>query len=271
MTIEMQTSVQCPNCGADVDAQSTFCKMCGYAMKGAAPAVADGRAPSQEPIASDPTTVIPGTPITLGDGEHLWREYSVTQLRSRAQGEGKLFVTDSRVIFFARAHGRVGTRRGSTMIQETKVDHVTGLSAFIARRFSFFWAFMTAILGLATLVQLLRGNTTTLVILLVLTAGAGYLLFRSIQFGGSVGVEIHSGASQASPIGFGEVREGAAVGFFTNARSLIGSLIGRPTAFDVAVGIPGEDADKVISELGALIIDLQSKGSLAAERWGVEL
>jgi zinc-ribbon domain len=271
MTAEMHTAVQCPNCGADVDEQSTFCKMCGYAIKTATRVVTDDEKQTQDYSQAESPGTISGTSIVLGDGERIWREYAVTQLRRREQGEGKLYVTDFRVIFFATARGRAGTRRGSTMIQETKLDQVTGLSAYVARKFSFFWLLVTAIFGLGTLFQLLRGGGAALLVFLVLTAGAAYLLFRSVQLSGSVGVSIHSGASQASPIEFGQVNKSGEGGWFSDARSAIGSLLGRPTAFDVSFGIPGEDADKVISELGALIIDLQSKGSLAAERWGVEL
>ena len=268
--MSVQTTVQCPNCGADGDPQNAFCKSCGYAMKTAAPVVRAVETQIDESSASSPSGVISGTPIVLADGERVWREYAVTQLRRRAQGEGKLFVTDLRVIFFAVARARAGTRRGSTLIFQTKLDQITGLSALVSRRLSFFWVVMTAVLGLATLLQLVRGNAVASLILLALATGAGFLVYRSIQLGGSVGLEIHSASSQASPVSIGEVREGAGVGFFTSARSFIGSIIGRPTALDVAVGIPGEDAHLVIAELGALIMDLQSKGSLAGERWGVE-
>lgn len=67
--------------------------------------------------------------------------------------------------------------------------------------------------------------------------------------------------------------EGQSTGFGSTIRGFVGSLLGlfgAPTAWDVVVGIPAEDAEQVISELGALIIDLQSKGSLAKTRWGME-
>jgi zinc-ribbon domain len=268
--MSVQTTVQCPNCGADVESQNAFCKACGYAMKTDAPVVRDVETQIEESSASSPDGVISGTPILLADGERVWREYAVTQLRRRAQGEGKLFVTDLRLIFFAVARPRAGTRRGSTLVFQTKLDQITGLATIVSRRVSFFWVLMTAILGLATLFQLLQGNATAAFVLLVLAAGAGFLVYRSIKLGGSVGLEVHSVGSQPTPVAIGEVREGAGVGFFTSARSFVGSILGRPTAYDVAVGIPGEDAHLVIAELGALIMDLQSKGSLAGERWGVE-
>ena len=149
--------------------------------------------------ASSPDGVISGTPILLADGERVWREYAVTQLRRRAQGEGKLFVTDLRLIFFAVARPRAGARRGSTLVFQTKLDQITGLATIVSRRVSFFWVLMTAILGLATLFQLLQGNATAAFVLLVLAAGAGFLVYRSIKLGGSVGLEVIPwGASRPS-------------------------------------------------------------------------
>ena len=39
------------------------------------------------------------------------------------------------------------------------------------------------------------------------------------------------------------------------------------TAFDVIFGRPGQDSDRLITELGALILDLQTRGQLAADYW----
>lgn len=284
--------MQCQNCGADVGQSSTFCKMCGYRMSAATsvavserePVVVSVQAPvalsEQAPVAlnAQPPSAghsassvnhIDGTLIALGDGERVWREYEVTQLRRREQGQGKLYVTDSRVIFFANARGRASTR-ASFLIQETKLDQVTGLSAYVSRKVSVFWFVATILLGLGALLQLTRGSSTAGVVLLVLTAGAAYPLVRGAHRRGHVGVQIHSGASQASPIEFGEVNDSQSRGLGSLARRFV-SLFSAPTAFDVVVGIPADDAERVISELGALIIDLQSKGSLAAARWGVDV
>jgi hypothetical protein len=233
------------------------------------PVTVNGPTPSTEHSASA-LNHIDGTLIALGDGERVWREYEVTQLRRREQGQGKLYVTDSRVIFFANARGRASTR-ASFLIQETKLDQVTGLSAYVSRKVSVFWFLATILLGLAALFQLTQGSSTTaFVVLLVLTAGAAYPLVRGTHRRGHVGVAIHSGASQASPIEFGEVNDSQSRGLGSLARRFV-SLFSAPTAFDVVVGIPADDAERVISELGALIIDLQTKGSLAAARWGVDV
>lgn len=213
--------------------------------------------------------VIEGTHIALGDGERVWREYAVTELRRREQGQGKLYVTDSRVIFLAKARGRASTR-ASVLIQETKLEHITGLSAYVSRKISVFWFVLTILLGLGALFQLTldSSSSTAFIVLLVLAGAAAIPLIRGAHRRGSVGVTIHSGSSLASPISFGEVTDKQSRGLGLLVQRLFGFL-GAPTAFDVVVGIPAEDAERVISELGALIIDLQTKGSLAATRWGI--
>lgn len=283
--------MHCENCGAEVDPRATFCRICGYQINAVATATVIDPAPIAEPSGNATATVIdqapmvefsangslnliPGTPIALGDGESVWREYAVTRLKRREQGEGKLYVTDSRVIFLAKARGR-GSGRASTLIQETKLEHITGLSAYVSRKVSLLWFATTVILGLAALLQLVRGSTTSFIVLALLTAGAVYSLIRGAAQRGSFGVSIHAASSQASPIVFGLADDSGSGGpLRSTLRNFVGSLfglLGAPTAFDVLEGIPAEDAERVISELGALIIDLQSKGSLASGRWGMNV
>lgn len=206
--------MQCHNCGADLEPGKSFCKMCGYQTNAATIATVADRASTAEgntatiaavvaqaPIAqgSDNGSVnlIRGTSIALGDGESVWREYAVTQLRKREQGEGTLYVTDSRIIFFAKARGR-GSGRASMLIQQTKIEHVTGLSAYVSRKVSLFWFAATAILGLATLFELSRGSWTPFIVLLVLTAGAVYLLVRgAARRGASVSISTPGRARRA--------------------------------------------------------------------------
>ena len=74
-------------------------------------------------------------------------------MRDRAHGEGILYVTDSRVVFYAKAKGR-GTQRGSTLIQQTNVADVTGMTAYVSRRVSLAPFFLTSVFfvfGLFTL------------------------------------------------------------------------------------------------------------------------
>ena len=182
-----------------------------------------------------------------------------------------LFVTDSRVVFYARARGR-GTQRPSALVQQTKLEQITGLAAYVSRRLSLALLIGTFVLGLITLGFVGIRSWLLAIISAALTAGGVIMLARGAAKRGNVGVIIHSGTSQASPISFGQ---------FGEQRSAIGNLIhallapwlalfGVFTAFDVLVGFPGQDSDQIIAELGALIFDLQTRGDLAGTHWRVE-
>ncbi len=101
------------------------------------------RLSARTPIPPSPA-VLPGSPILLGYQERILRQYAAVQLRSRAHGEGTLYVTDSRVVFYAKAKGR-GTQRGSTLVQQTNVADITGLTAYVSRRVSLILFCLTAV------------------------------------------------------------------------------------------------------------------------------
>jgi hypothetical protein len=75
-----------------------------------------------------------GSPIVMGDGENLLKSHRAVRLRSTKRGEGTLYVTDSRIVFM-RAQGR-GAQRASAIVQQTSLEDITGLSAFVSRRVS---------------------------------------------------------------------------------------------------------------------------------------
>lgn len=268
--------MNCPNCGTPAKPGDRFCQACGITLDSlGAPGISGGAATVTSETYGTPTSItagtLPGTPILLGDGEVIWRQYRAAQLRTREHGEGTLFVTDSRVVFFARAKGR-GTQRPSALVQQTKLEHVTGLAAYVSRRFSLGLFLFTVALALITLWALSNKIWIYVIIFGTITAVCVALLLGGAAKRGSVGVIIHSSATQASPISFGQ---------FGEQRSALGSVIhlllspmlalfGVYTAFDVLVGFPGQDSDKVIAELGALIFDLQTQGNLAGSHWGVE-
>ena len=192
---------------------------------------------------------LPGTPIWIGDGEVIWRAYKAVQLRTRQQGEGTLFVTDTRVVFFARAKGR-GTQRPSMLVQQTKLENITGLAAYVSRRLSLTLFLLVCFGAFASLISIVTFPPMGL-LLGVLTVAGIIALIRGAAKQGSTGVIINAGATDSSPIGFGQ---------FGEQRSRIGQLIhamfgplfalfGIHTAFDVLIGIPGEQSEQVIAEL----------------------
>jgi hypothetical protein len=211
---------------------------------------------------------LPGSPIQLGYEERLLRQYAAVQVRRRQQGEGILYVTDSRIVFYARAKGR-GTQRPSALMQQTKLSEVTGVSAFVFRRFSlilFLSAFWFSVFGLSTLLVF----PPAALFWLVLAALCIVAIIGGGARRGSTGVEIHSKSDGSSALQFGSF--GSRRGWIGNiTHSFTGpilSIFGVYTVADVIFGLPGQDADRVISELGALILDLQTRGDLAFDHYG---
>jgi hypothetical protein len=254
----------------------SFCDVCGAALE-SAPArpenpVAGTAAqnPHITPADGAMARTLPGTPILLGDGEVIYRQYQVLQLRSRAHGEGILYVTDSRVVFYAKARGR-GAQRPSALVQQTKLEHVTGLAAYVSRRISLLLLTAIILLGLAAVIELTRRSWVPAIILAALTAGGVTMLAGGAANRGSVGVMIQSGSTQESPIGFGQFgdQRGPVGSLFHALFHPLLALFGVFTAFDVLLGFPGQDSDQVVAELGALIFDLQTRGSLANTHWHI--
>src|SRR5580658_1596966 len=143
--------MNCTSCGSVIAAGQKFCDDCGTPVVAVEPALgAFGSEPYPVPVSGGAAGTLPGTPIVLGDGEMLWRRYHAVQLRSRAQGEGTMFVTDARVVLYARAKGR-GTQRPSSLVQQVKLEHVTGVTAAVSRRISLGLIIFTIVIGFVTL------------------------------------------------------------------------------------------------------------------------
>lgn len=265
--------MNCTSCGSVMVAGQKFCDACGATAQAAAgpagPATLDGNAYGVPPQRGTVGT-LPGTPIMLGDGEVLWRQYHAVQLRKRAQGEGMMFVTDARVVLYARAKGR-GTQRPSSLVQQVKLEHVTGLSAAVSRRISVGLMIFTILVGLAALSLLIERSWVLGIICAAVTAFCAWRLALGAAKRGTVGVVVHAGA-QGEPIVFGQAgRRGAIARLIKVLLPMwLYRMLGVFTADDVLEdGWPGEDSDMLIAELGALIFDLQTRGNLADTHWGV--
>ena len=225
------------------------------------------RLPGPAVVASPP--VLPGSPIRLSQQERVLRQYAAVQLRSRSKGEGTLYVTDSRVIFYATAKGR-GTQRGSMLMQQTNVADITGVTAFTSRRISLGLIFLTALFALFTVSTLLVAPVFAL-LWLIATVVCVIALIGGAARRGSTGVTIFSRNDGSSPINFGTF--GAQRGWIGSLAQTFGgpflAVFGVFTVFDVLVGHPGQDSYQIITELGALILDLQTRGDLAYEYYGI--
>jgi hypothetical protein len=258
----------CGSCGRPVAPGATVCGSCGAEVVGGSQA--SGLESTVPVLVSAPPPATSAPPLRFGVGESVWRTYKVTQLRHASRGEGTLYVTNARVIFHGIARPR-GMRRGSVVIQETRVEGITGLTVHRAERLSLLWYVVLAIFGLGSLVGLKSGSGILTFVCLLTTAAAVWRLTTGSGRSGTTGLLIHSGASAATPVSlglFGQMTGNHLLGGLLQApMRFLRELFGLYDALDLLIGFQGPDAERMVSELGALIYDLQTRGDLARDVW----
>jgi hypothetical protein len=209
----------------------------------------------------------------LAQDERILKKYEAVQLRPgllrRKRGQGTLYVTDARLVFYAWVYRR-GTQRESWVFQQTKLEDVSGLSAYVNRRISLGLLVLSLTFGFASLATLVTLLVPLFVLFAIVTAlCVGFLIWDASRRG-SVGVIISSRDDGSSPIAFGR---GPRVGLVDRIIRMLmfPILIFFPAynAWDVIDGDPAEDADRMLHELGALVLDLQTHGHLAYPHWGI--
>jgi hypothetical protein len=287
--------MNCTSCGEVVT--GNFCDICGAAVEAppqpdpadalepqtaagtaawpSAPAMSAPSTPvTGTPVVTAATTLagpgrLPNSPVLLCQDEHVLRVYRAVQLRSARRGEGTLYVTDARVVFYARAEGR-GAQRQSAIVQQTKLQDITGIQAFVSRRISMLLLALIVFFGLGAIGSLLARDVVTLLVCLAVVAACLLIIAGGSGQRGRAGVKIHSLATQATPISFGtfDVYRNPFLIILTTIINPLLLFMRAQTAFDVLVGRPGVDSDALISELGALIMDLQTRGTLSLDHWG---
>lgn len=208
---------------------------------------------------------LPDAPVQLADDEVYVRKYEAVRAGGRSGGNGTLYVTNARLIFYAKARGR-GTQRASELLQQTRLKDITGVAAYVSYRISLGLILLTSVFTLGLLAALVTKVLIWIIIDALVVAVCILMIVGGSGRRGGAGVTIHSASTETSPINFGSFasRHGL-LRFF----SPFAMLFRAYTAFDVAFGAPGEDSERVIAELGALILDMQDRGMDALQRWGV--
>jgi hypothetical protein len=298
--------MSCLNCGQPMTASDAFCGKCGAPAPAQASEVVLERSTAEQdvlivtgpvaesvdpaslaaPVMGAPAAVMPvmtgmtgmtepataARPATaprfrLAMDETILKTYEAVQLTPgllrRKRGQGTLYVTDARVVFYACVYPR-GTQRESWLLAQTKLEDVSGVYASVSRRVSLGLLMLTAFFGLATLGTLVTLFLLGTFLFAILTIASMFLLMWDSARRGDVAVRIASREMGTSPIWFGH---GARRGL---ADAMIPAFIYRAySANDVVHGDPAADADRLIHELGALILDLQTRGTMAYPHWGI--
>lgn len=194
--------------------------------------------------------------VFLSNNEVVVKSYHCASV-TRPKCDGYLTVTNKRVIF-------QGTGGNSRINQETYLDGISGVDSYYGMDFQVLRAVIGAILTVVGIMFLftgieirrefsyfISGSQGSGIIIIGLVIGViGVLLFLSafkhcfmmtISTSKKAGVGVSLGSSPSNMLG----------------NSALYTLVSRPTS----------DTDKMINELGALIMDLQTLGDLAIEKW----
>ncbi len=212
-----------------------------------------------------PPKTIASASIVLADGEVLKREYLVTKVSGGGEGEGWLFITDSRLIFVGQASS---VFTDSRLVQDIQLQDVNGIMAYKHRGIGAGGLLFLLLLVLIDLGLLLSQHFVSFLIVAGIIAAIVYTA-RTRTY---LAFTIQSRSTQIGAISFGQgpTENESLRGFMSlilRPASILFQKVGLINAIDVLSGYPTAEAEAMMQELGALILDLQSKGRLAETDW----
>lgn len=195
--------------------------------------------------------------LILADGETLIRSYEASHL-DHPKATGYLIATNRRLMFIGESSGAIGE---SVMHREVNIVHVNGLYAYYDTGKSFGILIFAAILTLIFI--LLAFASPVFIVGLLWPAYIVYKFFTNpTGRNAQMQVAIMADGAQSSPISFGQINEG---GLLSRIMGLFGAS-GNNAWMSVIAG-PGRDAAVLVRELGALVLDIQTLGDHALEKW----
>ena len=222
--------------------------------------------------------------IALAHGEVVKRIYELGRIQ-RMWGwvQGTLIVTDTRVLYRAEAHNKLNR---STLNKEIHLKDVrgvglatrrgmsaAGLGAWLLGGFLSFFVvlFFSGALSMASTFNSYGGDSGTsfwLFLLILLWAAACITIFIIRRKASVVVLSIFSSDSEASPISVtGVVGNSGGHGFLAMLAGPLILLLERLGIIEAGAAAESAEIDsvrQVYGELGAVILDLQSRGALGA-------
>lgn len=195
--------------------------------------------------------------IALADGEKVIRQYEATTLEN-PKTEGYIIATDRRLIFSGEAQGLKGQ---SMIVNDVKMDHVTGVHAFVGGGNNFSKIIWIVIFSIITLIL---GNISSVFYLgLLIPAFIVYKLIKNPLKTSMMSMVIMADNQTPSSI---QISAASQSGSFISALFSKQNFDGNHAWMSVSAA-PGKDTLAMIKEIGALVLDIQAKGEHAADRW----
>lgn len=243
----------CMNCGKMIPDNEPFCQNCGTKNQEYKPSGTQSTPPTNQwppktppqPSVSPQTSTIAMEKTEYASGEQIVRSYHCTSLKTPSC-EGFLTVTNKRVIF----HGVGGSSR---INQECWLDGVSGIDSYYGKntdKGKIIKGIIVAVLGLiALMVGASAGGAGMLIGLGLLVIG-GFMIFNASQ--SCFVLEIYSSKASGKSISLGNGPSG---------------LTGGNTALYTLTGLPTPETGKMLDEIGAMVLDLQTLGDRAIQKW----
>jgi hypothetical protein len=269
---------RCRNCGSTIPADGQFCEQCGDPLgvtatgTGSTIPVTPSVSPSDGPTVPTLTTTqvlrpvptIPGTRIALSEGENLLRAYPLLHFRPfRNRATGTLYVTDSRIVLYSVAHKLTG--RTSTM-HEVRIESVKGVTGYIDRGLGLVGTIVYVLAVFACIFTIIKGAILVGIVLLVFLA----LIYLISYHYGRLGLMIYTQQVTPGAIAFG-YRHFSRIGGMLGPVTTLFRMIFGVNSQDVLGCFPERNAEDIISELGALVFDLNRIGTLEGTQWEPQL
>ena len=207
-----------------------------------------------------PVPTIPGTRIALSEGEKLIRAYPLLHFRPfRNRAKGTLFVTDSRIVMYSVAHKLSG--RTSTM-DEVRNESVKGVTGYIDRGLGLVGTFIYFLAVLACIFTIIKGVIIVGIVLLVFLS----LIYLISYYYGRIGLQLYTNRSIQVQLllGIGIRLESAE---YSDPLRPCFRMIFGVNSQDILYCFPERNAEDIITELGALVFDLNRIGTLEGTQW----
>ena len=173
--------------------------------------------------------------IVLADGEVVIREYEATKVRF-PRAVGKLIVTNKRIMFYS------GSLK-SKIMSSVPIESAGSISMFNGYALNFIAIAVTLVM-LYLFITLSQSRFTIpyAILCLLIAVVSVYFAYRRAMF-----------LSIAS------------------VNSSTGLMIGRSNILGASIysvdGYAGKDAEAIMNEIGAIVLDLKQNGDLAVEKW----
>lgn len=193
--------------------------------------------------------------IVLSETESVIREYEASYLKN-PKTEGYIIATNRRLIFTGSSKSLMGN---SIVVRETKIEQVSGVISQISRGKNIGQIIFGLVAGIIGISFLFVGGFATLIGILGVALGAHQLYRAFFKSGVEMVLSILASGESNSAI---QVSVEAKSGIFSRF-----GLGGNSAWMSIVASAPGRHTEQLISELGALVQDIQIMGDHAIEKW----